>query len=98
MVSGTGQAPHPRADMVPTHHLWWLWGHGDRGVCLPAPCPQQAVEGPAVGLERFAMGLGTRRAPLTAPAPAKSKGQHLFGGGGQCCAQGPWHGCLTAGH
>lgn len=51
-----------------------------------------------MGLEGFAMGLGTRRAPLTAQAPARNKGQHLFGGGGQRHAQGPWHGCLTAGH
>lgn len=41
------------------------------------------------------MGLGTHRAPLTALAPAKNKGQHLFGGGGQHRAQGPWYGCLT---
>lgn len=49
-------------------------------------------------LEGFAMGLGTQRAPLTALAPAKNKGQHLFWGGGQRRAQGPWHGYLTVGH
>lgn len=34
------------------------------------------------------MGLGTRRAPLTALVPAENKGQHLFGGGGQRHAHG----------
>lgn len=44
------------------------------------------------------MGLGTHRAPLTAPAPAKNKGQHLFGRGGQRRAWRPWRGCPAAGH
>lgn len=52
-----------------------------------------------MGLEGFAMGLAPRWAPFTAPAPAKNKGQHLFGRGGQHRAWGgPWRGCPTAGH
>lgn len=97
MVSGAGQASHPGVDMASTRHLWCLRGQGGPRLSACA-LPAAGSGAAAVGLEVFAMGLGTRRVPLTALVPAKNKGQHLFGRGGQRHAWGPWRGCPTAGH
>jgi len=96
--AGAAEAASPGQHMVSTHPGADAGMGMGEGGCLPAPCPQRAAEGFAVGLEGFAVGLGTRGAPLTAPEPAKNKEQHLFGRGGQRRAQGLWCGCPAVGH